>query len=156
LVAVSPGSSPAQAGRIVYSRQPGFRIPFETDAGERRLQEVQLYVSEDRGQNCQKYTSVQPEQRGFFFRADHDGLYWFTVRTGDFQGRGNPATLQGARPQLEVYVDTQVPIVSLRPAPAREGTYAVEWDIREENLDLSYFFLEYRLPGGGEWVPLPV
>src|SRR5262249_46984070 len=68
LVAVSPGSSPAQGGRIVYSRQPGFRIPFETDAGERRLQEVQLYVSEDRGQNWQKYTSVQPEQRGFFFR----------------------------------------------------------------------------------------
>jgi hypothetical protein len=153
---VGRGYGQSPANRIIYSRQPVFRIPFETDGGERRLQEVQLYVSEDRGQTWQKTATVPPEQRGFNFRADHDGLYWFTVRTVDFQGRGNPTTLQGARPQLEVYVDTQAPVVTLRPAAAREGTYAVEWDIREENLDLSSFLLEYRLPGGAEWIPLTV
>jgi hypothetical protein len=156
LTGASPGYGQPSGNRIIYSRQPVFRIPFETDAGERRLQEVQLYVSEDRGQTWKPAATVPPEQRGFNFRAEHDGLYWFTVRTVDFAGRANPATLQGVRPQLEVYVDTQVPIVTLRPAPAREGAYAVEWDIREDNLDRSSFLLEYRLPSGSDWIPLTV
>lgn len=154
LIASRSGYSQAPGKQIIYSRQPVFRIPFETDAGERRLQEVQLYVSEDRGQTWQNKLNVPPEQRGFNFRADHDGLYWFAVRTVDFQGRGNPSSPQGFRPQLEVFVDTQVPIVTLRQAAAREGMVAVEWDIREDNLDLSSFLLEYRLPGGGDWIPL--
>ena len=156
LTAASPGYSQAPGNRVIYSRQPVFRIPFETDAGERRLREVQLYVSEDHGQTWRPAGTVAPEQHGFNFRAEHDGLYWFTVRTVDLAGRANPATLEGARPQLEVYVDTQVPIVTLRPAPAREGTYAVEWEIREDNLDRASFFLEYRAAGGSEWIPLNV
>lgn len=156
LTAVSAGYSQPPGNRLIYTRQPVFRIPFETDAGERRLQEVQLYVSEDRGQTWKESARVPPEQRGFNFRAERDGLYWFTVRTVDFSGRANPATVQGVRPQLEVFVDTQPPIVSLRPAPGREGSYAVEWDIREDNPDLSSLLLEYRLPGGSEWIPLTV
>jgi hypothetical protein len=156
LTVAGPASGQSPGSRIIYSRQPVFRIPFETDAGERRLQEVQLYVSLDRGQTWKPAGTVPPEQRNFNFRADHDGLYWFTVRTVDLAGRANPASLQGARPQLEVYVDTQVPIITLRPAPAREGTYAVEWDIREDNLDRASFVLDYRVPGGGDWIPLNV
>jgi hypothetical protein len=156
LTAASPGYGQPSGNRIIYSRQPVFRIPFETDAGERRLQEVQLYVSEDRGQTWKESARVPPEQRGFNFRAERDGLYWFTVRTVDFAGRANPATVQGSRPQLEVYVDTQPPIVSLRPGAGRDGTYAVEWSIREDNPDLSSLLLEYRLAGSNEWVPLTV
>jgi hypothetical protein len=155
VIAFSPGYG-QPANHIIYSRQTVFRIPFETDSGERRLREVQLYVSEDRGQTWRNAATVPPEQRGFNFRAERDGLYWFTVRTVDFQGRANPTTVQGTRPQLEVVVDTQVPIVTLRPGAPRDGTYAVEWDIREDNLDLSSFLLEYRLPGSTEWIPLTV
>jgi hypothetical protein len=32
----------------------------------------------------------------------------------------------------------------------------VDWEIREENLDLSSFGLEYRTAGGDQWIPLPV
>jgi hypothetical protein len=156
VVALGSGYGQAPGKDIIYSRQPAFRIPFETDGADRRLQEVQLYVSEDRGQTWQKKATVPPDQRGFYVRAEHDGLYGFAVRTVDFTGRGNPASLQGIRPQLEVYVDTQVPIVTLRQTSAREGTYAVEWDIREDNLDLSSFLLEYHVPGGGDWIPLSV
>ncbi len=141
---------------IIYTRQPVFRIPFDTDADARRLQEVQLYVSEDLGQSWQKAGSVRPEERGFNFRAERDGLYWFTVRTVAWDGKQNPASLQGAQPQLRVFVDTHAPIVNLRQAPAREGMMGVEWDIREDNLDLSTFSLEYRAPGSVEWIPLPV
>jgi hypothetical protein len=155
-IAFNSSYGQAPGNRIIYSRQPAFRIPFETDSGDRRLQEVQLYVSEDQGQTWQKKANVPPEQHGFYFRAEHDGLYGFAVRTVDFAGRANPPSLQGVRPQLEVHVDTQVPIVTLRPAAAREGTYAVEWDVRDDNLDLSSFLLEYHVPGGGGWIPLSV
>ncbi|HLJ97449.1 MAG TPA: hypothetical protein VKU02_30095 [Gemmataceae bacterium] len=158
MILLAAGTAHGQPGanRIIYTRQPTFRIPFETDGGDRRLQEVQLYVSEDQGQTWQKKDAVPPERHGFNFRADHDGLYGFAVRTVDYAGRANPTTVQGIRPQLEVYVDTQLPVVMLRAASAREGMVSVEWDIREDHLDLSSFVLEYHVPGGGEWIPLSV
>jgi hypothetical protein len=152
---LTAGYGQPPANRIIYSRQSAFRIPFETD-GDRRLQEVQLYVSEDQGQTWQQKATAPPEQHGFYFRADHDGLYGFAVRTVDYSRRANPPTMQGVRPQLEVFVDTQVPIVTLRQVPAADGAVAVEWDIREDNLDLSSFLLEYHVPGGGDWIPLAV
>src|SRR5438105_2075555 len=36
---------------VYYSRQSSFRIPFQTEPGERRIRQVQLYVSEDHGHN---------------------------------------------------------------------------------------------------------
>jgi hypothetical protein len=141
---------------IIYTRQPTFRIPFETDPGERRLREVQLYVSEDQGQTWQKAGTAPPEQRGFSFRAERDGAYWFAVRTVDLEGRLNPPILQGIRPQLRVHVDTQPPVITLRQGSAREGTISVDWEIRDDNLDLSSFNLEYRTPGAADWIPVTV
>src|SRR5438876_7830604 len=36
-------------GGVIYSKQAGFRIPFDVPPGERRIQQVQLFVSEDSG-----------------------------------------------------------------------------------------------------------
>jgi len=94
-------------------------------------------MSEDQGQNWQKVASAAPEQGGFHFRAERDGLYFFTVRTVDISGKANPPTVQGVAPQIRVYVDTQLPLVSLRQAPSRSGMVGVEWEIREENLDVN-------------------
>ncbi len=55
---------------IIYTRQPVFRIPFDTDADARRLQEVQLYVSEDLGQSWQKAGSVRPVSPGLSVSAN--------------------------------------------------------------------------------------
>jgi len=139
-----------------YTRQSYFRIPFDADQGARRLREVQLWFSEDQGQSWQKYAAVAPEQRGFNFRAERDGLYWFLNRTVDFQGQLQPPTLQGAVPELKVCVDTQPPVVALRQGPARDGNWAVQWDIREANLDLTSFALDYRVAGSADWIPLAV
>src|SRR5260370_34655771 len=119
----SPAFSQTPVSGIIYARQAVFRIPFETDAGERQLQEVRLYVSEDQGQSWRKYSSVAPEQRGFTFRAERDGPYWFTVQTVDLAGRLNPPNVQGPQPQqgvppLKVHVDTHPPVPTLRPRPA--------------------------------------
>jgi hypothetical protein len=147
-------SARAQAPDVTYTRFALFRIPFQAESGENRLKQVQLFVSTDQGQTWQPVVTAAPDQRYFDFRAARDGLYWFTVRTVDVDGRPFPATLEGARPGLKVLVDTQPPVVHLRVLPPRDGEAGVEWEVRDENLDPSSLRLDYRLPGGADWVPL--
>jgi hypothetical protein len=149
--AQSPANVP-----VYYSRRFDFRIPFEAESGARRLQEVHLYVSEDQGQNWVKYSTAQPDDRGFSFHAEHDGMHWFSVRTMEVDGRLNPPALTDLRPQMKVVVDTHEPVINLRSRPARDGMIGVEWDIREDNPDLGTFALEYRLPATQDWIPLIV
>ena len=111
---------------ILYSNQPAFRIPFVMEPGAGQLREVQLYASENQGQTWSYVASAAPEQRGFDYHADRDGLYWFTVRTIDLQGRAVPLTLQQTAPQLRVAIDTRKPNVTLRGRSASSGLVAVE------------------------------
>jgi hypothetical protein len=141
-------------GDISYTKQTFFRIPFQTDPSERRLKQVQLYYSTDQGQTWHPYNSVTPDQRFFDFQASGDGVYWFAVRTVDADGRGNPLNMQGARPGLKVCVDTQPPTIRLKPLPPRDGEVGVEWDVRDDNLDMTSLRLEYRVPSVVEWLPL--
>ncbi len=161
LAAAWPGTPRATAqvrnDGVVYSRQLSFSIPFDLEAGDKRYQEVQLFVSEDRGLSWQKVASVFPGQHSFPFDARHDGLYWFTPRTIDSQGRASPATVQGVPTELlKIVIDTQPPVITLRPRPPRDGLVGVEWEIREDNLDPLGMALEYRLPGNGEWSPVNI
>ena len=139
-----------------YVPKSEFRIPFNIDANNPRLLEVQLFYSEDQGQTWQRAGAAAPETGGFRFRAERDGLYFFTVQTVDINGKASPPNVQGVAPQIRVHVDTQAPLVTLRQALARDGQVGVEWDIREENLDVNSLFLEYRTANNPEWIALPV
>ncbi len=154
VVPCCPVQAQAIVGDTSYTKQTYFRIPFNTDPSERRLKQVQLYYSSDQGQIWHPYNSVTPDQKFFDFQASGDGVYWFAVRTVDADGRGNPLSMQGARPGLKVCVDTQSPTIRLRPLPSREAEVGVEWDVRDDNLDATSLRLEYRLPGIVEWLPL--
>jgi hypothetical protein len=138
---------------VTYSRHAMFRIPFQAEPGDRRLKQLQLYVSTDQGQTWQAVVTVTPDQRSFDYRAASDGLYWFAVRTFDLEGRAYPVSMEGARPGLKVFVDTQPPVVRLRALPPRDGEAGVEWEVRDDNLDTGSLRLEYRLPGA-DWALL--
>ncbi|MCS6853023.1 MAG: hypothetical protein NZ700_17845 [Gemmataceae bacterium] len=153
---LSAGTARAQgtASDIIYSRQPVFRIPFQTDPGEHRIKQIQLHVSADQGRSWQAYATAAPDQPFFHFQAERDGTYWFAVRTVDAEGRTYPAPNEPLRPGLKVCVDTQPPAISLQNLPPRDGMVGVGWDIRDDNLDLSSLRLEYRLANGVQWQPL--
>jgi hypothetical protein len=57
----------------------------------------------------------------------------------------------------KIVLDRKPPVVSLRQSSDRHPDYPqaikLEWDVRDENLDLSRFYLEYRMPGG-DWQPM--
>jgi hypothetical protein len=160
LAAPALAQVPAPAGDVIYSRQQTFLIPFQTDPGERRIRQVELYVSTDQGRNWKSYGTAVPDpgtfKGNFRFTAPQDALYWFAVRTSDQQGQIYPPTLDALRPGLKVYVDTQKPVVVLQPLPARAGTVGVGWDVRDENLDLSSLRLDYRIANTVEWQNLPL
>jgi hypothetical protein len=139
-----------------YARQFTFYIPFQMDPGDRRIKEVQLYASENKGIRWDQVATAKPTDTRFSFTARHDGLYWFTVRTLDADNRGYPPTLDQAQPKIRVIVDTQPPVVTLRPVQSPDGPAAVEWEVRDENPDPESLQLEYRAAGAGDWQPLTI
>jgi hypothetical protein len=157
LLALSPClAQPATVGQVptFYSHEAGFRIPFQTETST-RIRRVQMYVSEDLGRTWQLTAEAQPGEHAFNFQSRHDGWYWFTVCTIDNEGKAYPASMEQAQPRLKVCVDTQRPVVQLRAGTQAGSSAAVEWDVRDENLDASSLRLDYRLPGG-EWQALAV
>lgn len=146
--AQAPAAPPAD---VVYSKQLQFRIPFQTEPNDRRIQQVQLYVSSDHGQSYQSYANSTPEQASFMFRADRDGQYWFAVRTMDQEQRYYPATLEGLRAGLKVQIDSHEPQASVQALPSQSGSVGVSWTVKDDNLDPASLKLEQRLVGSGEW-----
>jgi hypothetical protein len=153
IVPPSPALAQAPAAESIhYSQKRDFFIPFQAD--DRRIREVQLYVLVDKSRSWQPVATAAPSAAKFQFHADRDGWFAFSVRTVDTFGRPYPERPEQLQPSLKVCVDTVPPAVSLRPAQPREGGVGVEWQITDDNLDLSTLRLEYRLAGASLWSPL--
>jgi hypothetical protein len=151
LWAAAPGRA-AEDG-VYYSRQTTFRIPFQVDAGDRRVQEVLLHVSEDQGRSYRLAGRANPANREFTYQAPRDGWYYFTVQTRDLEGRLYPPSVDGVEAGLKVLVDTTLPEVTLRVRPpSRPQLVSVEWDVRDEHLDAGSLRLDYR-GTGQNWMP---
>ena len=138
-----------------FSSQTAFRIPFQTDTGDRRIQEVLLYVSTDFGKKYQKVTTAGPNEKEFRFESRGDGWYWFTVQTRDADGRYSPPDLNLVQPALKVCVDTKAPTVTMGWLQPHGAMVGVQWEARDENLDATSLRIDYRAVGG-DWIPLPV
>lgn len=144
--------------RPIFHRERSFRIPYEVDPAQQpRIKEVQLFVSTDRGGSWRHYTSgPAPQGKEFFtFTANSDGDHWFTVRTVDFEGRGDPPSLTGVQPQLLVVVDTTPPQIDLRGSTVSAEEAGIEWRIYDGHLDLSTLRVEYRV-GSPDWFAVNV
>ncbi len=154
LPSVGRGQAPEET-KVTPSKERSFRIPFTTLPNERRLREVQLLVSTDRGLRWTVTATASPEQ-GYFpqFTAPQDGFFWFAVRTVDTQGKSYPATDDALRPGLRVLVDTVAPTIALEALPPQNGSVGVKWDARDENLEPNSLRVEYQVPGTNQWTPI--
>ena len=154
---VFPRLGLAQGGAddVTFTKQPLFRIPFQTDPAQaNRLKDVWLYVSNDQGKSWHPNSKVAPAEAAFMYNAPKDGLYWFTVRTVDADNRAFPVSMENARPGLKVIVDSTPPTVTLRAASARDGQIGVDWAIQEDNPEIGSFTLAARLHVTTEWLPV--
>ncbi|HZT79492.1 MAG TPA: hypothetical protein VFA26_04705 [Gemmataceae bacterium] len=150
LPAAAAGQAPGP--EVHYSRYREFFIPFKAD--DPRIRQVLLYASDGPGQPWKHVASVTPAEKRFRFQAVRDGWHSFSVRTQDNEGRLWPPANEQAVEGLRVCVDTLPPAVSVRQAPAPEGSVGVEWQVNDENLDPNSIRVEYRLPGRNDWLQL--
>lgn len=148
---------------LLATRQMLFFIPFaisthnnvaepvDKDAApsSQDTRRVQLWVSEDRGQNWRFSAAVSPCRRGFLFRAKHDGEYWFLVRTVDQSGTfcDNRST----DPELRVLVDTQPPILHFDAWRGDGGQICSRWAVDETYLKPGSLEILYRTGSQQPW-----
>jgi hypothetical protein len=162
LGSVAPGSSSVAAERsakspLLYHKSRAFRIPFNVDPADRpRLNEVQLWVSEDSGFTWKPVAHTTPDRPSFNFRATRDAEYWFAVRTMDKAGKLYPGEDESVEPSMKVVVDTAPPSLLLEPDGRRGSRVAVRWEVHDEHLDLNSLVLEYQAEGAREWRQVPI
>lgn len=148
----SDAQSPGPDVPVSCTRLPQITIPFSLQPGA-RIKHAELYYSADRGRAWQFHAHAQPTDTRFReFIAPADGEYWFAVRSIDVFDKAIPQTLQQLDPKLRVIVDRRPPQILLRPLTgARPNLVGVEWDVRDDSLDLNRFQLDYRVPGLMDW-----
>ncbi len=156
LVATLSLPSPAAADVTpVHTRRAEFRIPFafdRDDDGRRGAQEVQLYVSTDRGETWRHVQSAPPAEQRFRYRAGKDGEHWFAVRTLDEDRQLHPPGK--LTPGLIVVVDTAEPTARLQMSEVPGEHVEVTWQVTDENLDSDSVRIEYSSDDGQNWSPL--
>lgn len=156
LLAASSHWLRADDDEVAFLKQHVFRIPIEVAADrDVTIRELRLFVSSDRGSKWQQLAVVPPSQRSFTFRARVDGEYWFNLAYVDETGRVEPADIRTQTPGLKVTVDTQPPVLQMRPAERTDGKAGVEWRILDDYpVELSSLRMEYRDKREGSWKEL--
>jgi hypothetical protein len=153
-VAEAPARRP---GQPIHARDRQFKIPFNSKPAERaRLQEIQLHVSTDRGNEWRQVAKVGPQAEFFPYTAREEGEYWFAVRTLDREGRLHPRLMTGVAPGLRVVVDLTEPLIRLRSLAPSPDEVGIDWEITDEHLDLDTLRVEFRLASSADWFPVKV
>jgi hypothetical protein len=155
-IAAAPPSDRDNVPKI-YHKGRNFRIPFNLNAeGRDRVKELHLLVSEDSGYHWSQRSKTFPDHPTFAFRSSHDGEYWFAIQTRTLDGKVSPPLDSVIEPNVKVVVDTFPPSLLLEPDERRGSLASVRWEVKDENLDLKSFVLEYQVEGVGVWRRVPV
>ncbi|MBN2578052.1 MAG: hypothetical protein JXB10_03595 [Pirellulales bacterium] len=148
----SPSASAAPLPEPIVTRQTMFFIPFrveeEKDAA-RQPEEVQLFVSHDRGAHWNSYAKAPASRRQIPFKTATDAEYWFALQTRDRSGRLRPEQI--TVPGLRVVVDTQPPRVDLTAKADPAGQITIEWTLTDPHLQPEGLTLQGRNSADGPW-----
>jgi hypothetical protein len=138
-------------------------IPVNADAvkkwhADKNLPEptdLQLYVARGGGEFVpsrkvafKNLDKTGEGKSGFWFTADKDGAYEFSVQFVYPDGTTNPAKAD-LRPLQRAVIDTVPPDVKIRGS----GN-TVEWAVSDENLEAGSVRLQAKRPAVGEWTTI--
>ncbi|MBM4005883.1 MAG: hypothetical protein FJ295_21795 [Planctomycetes bacterium] len=132
----------------LFTRQARFPIPFHLERGD--IAEVQLFVSEDRGQTWQLAAREPPSAGQFLFRAPRAGIYSFATRTMDDSGQLHPRDQLSA--ELQVVVDTTLPRLSFDARLLAGGNLLLSWEAQDDQqLAAHPIRIEYQANPNEPW-----
>jgi hypothetical protein len=139
---------------LIVTRHPVFVINYDvtptTDLAHQPDQ-IQLFVSNDRGSSWQLYAKSpanSPNQQ-FTFRANGDGEYWFILRTLDRSGQLRPETITA--PGMRVQIDTHAPEMKLTTQVVQPRQVMVRWEADKQALKPESLNIQYRALPKGSW-----
>lgn len=142
---------------VVYSPHRAFKIPLDiSDQDRALLGSIRLYVSDDDGKTWMRKAELPKDATMAPFVADKDGAYQFIVALVDKEGRQSPESTEGTSPGLSVVVDTQPPLLIVKPVRNKAGERGIRWELKDDDLDLATLkFAVWESEAGG-WIPLEV
>lgn len=136
--------------KTIFTNKHFFQMPVKIDDQVRAdLKEVCLYVKRGTADWVRQETA-QPSVKQFTYRVPQDGEYCFSVATIDRAGRMNPPDIAAQPPGLRVVVDTNAPMVELKPVTGPDGEPCIECSLQDANPDMQSIQVKYRGRDGSE------
>ncbi|TWT57019.1 hypothetical protein KOR42_03760 [Thalassoglobus neptunius] len=154
---LNEGTAQTPESAPIFSKSNKFRIPFDFDPAElKRLgaNEIQLFVSDNRGASWKRHESVDPAANSFVFKAQSDGEYWFSVRTLAAGGLTYPAGPHVAG--LKVVVDSSAPRLSVEVEESASGRIEMKWDANDDFLVAESLKIDVFNSHTKSWEPVAI
>ncbi|MEW4489659.1 hypothetical protein AB1L42_16375 [Thalassoglobus sp. JC818] len=154
---LNEGTAQTPESAPIFSKSNKFRIPFDFDPAElKRLgaNEIQLFVSDNRGASWKRHESVDPAANSFVFKAQSDGEYWFSVRTLAAGGLTYPAGPHVAG--LKVIVDSASPRLSVEVEETASGRIEMKWDAQDDFLVSDSLKIDVFNAQSKSWEPVAI
>ncbi len=129
--------------------QHTFNIPFTLNSDLDSIVEVLLFHSSDRGRTWELHSRLSPTAKHFPYSCEHDGEFWFTVRSQNRDG----AIVPGGQlyPDLKILVDTRQPELTFDVRPDAAGRVIGAWRADDLNLDPHSLSIQYQSGNDSRW-----
>ncbi|MGD9855338.1 MAG: hypothetical protein AB7U20_10360 [Planctomycetaceae bacterium] len=136
-----------------------FQIAYALDdVGPSGVGSVDLYLTENGGQQWFHYGADQDRRSPFQVTVPNDGTYGFSIRVKSGVGLAMIPPQPNDPPDMTVIVDRQPPRAALLPirqsADASTQQVAIEWKLTDEALPEQPVALSYAEHLSGPWQPL--
>jgi len=143
-------------GQIVNNRV--FDIAYEVqDVGPSGVSAVQLFVTENNGQEWFRYGDDGDMRSPFQVDTRGEGTFGFEVRVRNGLGFSDPPPQPGDLPSIVVTVDQTPPATELAPpkvVASGQGHIRLEWRVADSNLSSTPVRLEQAVSASGPWTPV--
>ncbi|MEZ6124854.1 MAG: hypothetical protein R3C49_17030 [Planctomycetaceae bacterium] len=144
------------AGQVLNTRE--FDIAYEVqDVGPSGVSGVQLYVTENNGQEWFTYGDDPDLRSPFQVDSRGEGTFGFAVRVRNGLGFSDPPPQPGELPSVVVTVDQTPPVTSMAPPQiiaTGTGSIRLNWQVSEAHPSTAPVRLEYSMSSSGPWTPV--
>ena len=143
-------------GQIVNNRV--FDIAYEVqDVGPSGVSAVQLFVTENNGQEWFRYGDDVDLRSPFQVDTRGEGTFGFAVRVRNGLGFTDMPPQPGQIPSVVVTVDQTPPVASLSQPQIivqGEGKIRLNWNVTDSHPSPAAVRLEYAVSSSGPWTPI--
>jgi hypothetical protein len=127
------------------------------DVGPSGVSSVELFVTEDGGQQWFRYGTDPDMKSPFQVDSMGEGTFGFAVRIRNGLGISDTPPQPGQTPEVVVIVDQTPPVIELSQPSIRLdsfGSIQLNWRVNEANASTAPVRLEYAVTPTGPWTPV--